>query len=129
MSHNKMIFVFGSNLSGLHGAGAAAYARRHKGAKIGVASGPTGQSYAIPTKDEMILNTLPMYQIKEHVNEFLKYAHDNSDKQFQVTRIGCGLAGLKDHQVAPLFIGAPDNCLFDEAWKIYLDNVKFWGTF
>lgn len=67
------IFVFGSNLAGRHGKGAALYAREHYGAVYGVGVGPTGSAYAIPTKDGK-LRTLPLDQIKKHVDAFLAYA-------------------------------------------------------
>lgn len=113
------IFVFGSNLAGRHGAGAALYAKKFYGAKRGVGSGPTGSAYAIPTKDERI-KPLPLCKIGEFVNAFLRYAEENKNKRFLVTRIGCGLAGYKDHQIAPMFIGAPFNCELPNEWAPYL---------
>lgn len=125
---SKMVFVFGSNERGLHGAGAARYARIHRGAAPGLGVGHFGQSYAIPTKDWDI-QSLPLTTIKDYVDRFLAYASYCSHHQFQVTAIGCGLAGFTNAQIAPMFIGASDNCWFDESWRPYLDNVKFWGTF
>jgi hypothetical protein len=122
-----MIFVFGSNLAGRHGAGAAKYAAQHHGAEYGVGHGVTGNCYAIPTKDRN-LSVLPLETVKIYVNEFLGHAWNNSHTEFQVTQIGCGLAGFKPEQIAPLFAGATDNCLFDSAWKEWLPNVRFWGT-
>jgi hypothetical protein len=110
------IFVFGSNLAGRHGKGAALYARTHYGAEYGVGIGKTGCSYAIPTKDRN-LNVLGLETIRGHVQEFIQYAKDHPQHTFQVTRIGCGLAGYKDHQIAPMFIGAPNNCQLPEEWK------------
>jgi hypothetical protein len=125
-----MIFVFGSNLSGIHGAGAARYAQQFKGAIIGIAKGFQGNSYAIPTKDAQIRHTLPLMEIKVYVDEFKQKALEHSDKEFQVTRIGCGLAGLRDEDVAPLFVGSPPNCQFDELWKPWLGtDYKYWGSF
>lgn len=103
------IFVFGSNLAGRHGKGAALYARRHHGARYGQGEGLQGQSYAIPTKDER-LQTLPLVQIARHVGVFKAFARLNPALQFQVTPIGCGLAGYKPVQIAPLFADAPENC-------------------
>ena len=114
-----VIFVFGSNLAGRHGAGAALYAQHAYGAKYGVGIGRTGQAYAIPTKDAE-LNTLALEYIHHQVKEFLEYARYYKDEVFFVTRIGCGLAGYKNEQIAPFFRGAPENCVFDIGWKQFL---------
>lgn len=123
-----MIFVFGSNEAGRHGAGAAAYAFKHRKAAWAVGYGQTGESFAIPTKDKRI-ETLPITKVKEYVDNFLIHARKNPETEFQVTRIGCGLAGFTDEEIAPLFVDAPPNCLFDEVWKPFLPTHKFWGTF
>lgn len=123
-----MIFVFGSNLAGRHGAGAALYARKYHGAKIGVFFGQEGNSFAIPTKDEY-LNTLPLGNIEYFIQQFLKDAKRNSNQQYKVTRIGCGLANLKDENIAPMFKKATPNCYFDTKWIEYLPYKNFWGTF
>lgn len=115
------IFVFGSNLAGRHGAGAALHARKHHGAKYGVGTGRTGEAYAIPTKDAG-LQSLPLPAIAGHVSTFLGYAQENPALQFNVTRIGCGLAGYTDAQIAPLFAGAPANCTLPDGWPA-LANV------
>jgi hypothetical protein len=96
------IFVFGSNLSGRHGKGAAKTALGW-GAKWGQGEGPQGRTYGIPTKDASIQRTLPLQTIQECVDYFIEYAAANSHKVFLVTEIGCGLAGLKPKDVAPLF--------------------------
>jgi hypothetical protein len=111
-----MIFVFGSNLSGHHGAGAARHAYIHYGARYGIGIGRTGESYAIPTKDERI-RTLPLSRIQGYVEEFIKYAKEHPELDFQVTAIGCGLAGYTPHQIAPMFVGAPDNCHLPIGWR------------
>ena len=98
-----MIFVFGSNLSGIHGGGAARYALDHHGAIWGQAEGPQGRSYALPTKDYDVKTTLSLNQIKGYVFNFLHYAADHPDQKFQVTAVGCGLAGLRVEEVAPFF--------------------------
>jgi hypothetical protein len=127
---SEMIFVFGSNEGGRHGAGAAAYARKYKGAVYGQAWGIQGQSFGLPTMDNSRrLRPLSLRTIRLYVDEFLQFARAHRGLTFQVTRIGCGLGGQKDRDIAPMFIGAPDNCYFDTAWKPYLDNAKFWGTF
>jgi len=110
-----MIFVFGSNLAGIHGAGAALFAKNNHGALLGQGIGRQGNSYGIPTKDSHI-ETLPLKDIKVFVDQFLQYAKDNPNLKFQVTRIGCGLAGYTDQQIAPMFSGAPKNCLMPASW-------------
>jgi len=104
----KNVFVFGSNLAGRHGAGAAKAALKYHGAIYGHGVGPQGNSYAIPTKDE-ILHPLTLLQIKWYVELFLLYAKNNPDIVFNLTAIGCGLAGYKPEQIAPMFKDAPPN--------------------
>jgi hypothetical protein len=123
-----MIFVFGSNEAGIHGAGAAREAVEQFGAIPGRGYGLQGSSFAIPTKDKNI-NTLPLYAIRNYVARFIDYAMRQPGMEFQVTQIGCGLAGLKAEEIAPMFVGAPDNCLFDSAWEPFLPGRRFWGTF
>lgn len=130
-----MVFVFGSNEAGIHGAGAASYAHHHRGAIYGRGYGHTHRgdqigSFAIPTKDRLIQKTLPLRVIKAYVGGFLTYAGGRDDLEFQVTCIGCGLAGLKHEEVAPLFQIHPSNCLFDTLWEPWLpEGTRFWGTF
>lgn len=110
------VFVFGSNLAGRHGAGAARHALRQYGAVYGVGVGRTGNAYAIPTKDENIM-TLPLERIAGYVSDFLSHARKNPDTEFEVTRIGCGLAGYADAQIAPMFVTAPSNCQLPDGWR------------
>ena len=110
------IFVFGSNMAGRHGAGAAAFARKHHGAIYGKGVGLQGQSYAIPTKDER-LRTLPLETIQLYVDAFLDFAACRQDLTFCVTPIGCGLAGYKRSQIEPMFEDMPQNCRFAETWN------------
>jgi hypothetical protein len=110
------VFVFGSNLAGRHGKGAALHARQNYGAVYGKGSGPQGNSYAIPTKDEK-LNSLPLEAIERYVAAFIRYAKANQNVEFQVTRIGCGLAGYADAQIAPMFKDAPANCKLPLNWR------------
>lgn len=110
---NDPVFVFGSNLAGRHGAGAAKFAREKRGAVYGVEEGRTGNAYAIPTKDKF-LRTLTLPTIGAFVRRFIEYAEDNPGVLFQVTPIGCGLAGYKPWQIAPLFCEAPSNCRFED---------------
>lgn len=113
------IFVFGSNLAGRHGAGAAQAARLHYGAVQGIGIGPVGRSYAIPTKDEKI-ESLPLDVVRQYVDEFIDYTVKHPELEFFITRVGCGLAGNKDSDIAPMFKGCGDNCSFAEEWKEYL---------
>lgn len=111
-----MIFVFGSNLAGRHGKGAALFAKNFRGAAYGVGVGRTGNAYALPTKDELI-RTLPLQRIAEYVAEFLDYARAHPELQFQVTKIGCGLAGYSEHEIKPMFAVAPPNCHLPDGWR------------
>lgn len=120
MKHTRQsIFVFGSNLAGIHGAGAAAYASRYKGAVYGHGVGPTGSAYAIPTKDERI-ETMPLKDIEPHIKNFIVYARVNPDLTFVVTRVGCGLAGYSDAEIAPMFKGVPGNCIMPVEWHQFI---------
>lgn len=94
------IFVFGSNLQGLHGGGAARMAREHFGAVMGRGVGLQGQSYAIPTMQGGVDTIQP------YVNEFIEFAKAHPELHFLVTRIGCGIAGFSDEEMAPLFTEA-----------------------
>ena len=112
------IFVFGSNLSGRHGKGAAKTALGW-GANWGQAAGLQGRTYGIPTKDASIRRTLTIEEIKPFVDDFIEFAKIRKDLIFLVTEVGCGLAGLKPKDVAPLFIKAVD------VENIHLPE-KFW---
>lgn len=112
------IFVFGSNLSGRHGKGAAKTALGW-GAKWGQGAGLQGRTYGIPTKDASIRRTLTLIEIKPFVDEFIEFAKNNPNLTFLVTEIGCGLAGYKQKDIAPLFELAID------VENIYLPS-KFW---
>lgn len=96
------IFVFGSNILGRHGAGAALTAKRLFGAQQGVGSGPTGRCYAIPTKDQH-MQSLPVPLIASLVWDFLRYTYEKPHLNFLVTKIGCGLAGYNPKEIGPLF--------------------------
>jgi len=111
-----MIFVFGSNLAGRHGKGAALFANQNCGAIYGQGVGRQGESYAIPTKDAN-LNTLPLPRIKNYVDDFIAYAKLHPELKFNVTRVGCGLAGYKDADISPMFAKAPANCVLPEGWR------------
>jgi len=96
------IFVFGSNLGGMHGGGAARAAYNRFGAVWGQGVGLQGQSYAIPTMQGGVET------IKPYVDEFIAFAQAHPELKFLVTRIGCGIAGFRDEQIAPLFAAAID---------------------
>lgn len=106
------IFVFGSNLAGNHAGGAARVARKKFGAIMGQGVGLQGQSYAIPTMQGGVET------IKPYVDEFIDFARECDQNTFYVTRIGCGIAGFKDEEIAPLFA---------EALKLY--NVRLPESF
>lgn len=110
------IFVFGSNLAGMHGMGSAAEAYRNHGAKMGVGRGRTGQSYAIPTKDEELL-PLPLHVIHRHVKTFLAYAEEHPSLNFHIVKVGCGLAGYMEEEIRPFFADAPENCALPPGWR------------
>ena len=110
------IFVFGSNLAGRHGAGAARFAKIHFGARQGIGEGRTGMAYALPTKDEF-LKTLPLEKIQLHIGRFIAYVERNPHEHFFVTKVGCGLAGYNEEQILPLFREAPWNCTLPEGWR------------
>jgi hypothetical protein len=123
-----MIFVAGTNLDGIHGAGSAKYAHKHEGLRIGVGRGLDGNSYALPTVGHGFARfTLVLVAIE--IGRFIEVARQFPHQQFKVTRVGCNLAGFTDDQIAPLFADAPGNCWFDEAWRDYLPGKQFWGTF
>ena len=112
-----MIFVFGSNLAGRHGKGAAKHALDYYGAKYGEGIGHYGDSYAIPTKD-YDLKVLPLNIIEEYINEFHDYAWSNSGLEFLLTPVGCGLAGYKQEEILPLFGNLPKNVQLSSEWII-----------
>ena len=100
------IFVFGSNLAGQHGAGAAKQALQF-GALYGIGEGFVNQTFAIPTKDSK-LKVLDIFMIKEYIDVFIDIAKIENTSTFLVTKIGCGLAGYTPKDIAPLFKDAID---------------------
>lgn len=116
------IFVFGSNLAGRHGAGAAKTALQKFGARYGVGIGLQGQSYALPTKDFEV-QTMSLYDIGLEVERFLDFADNNRQYKFYCTKIGCGLAGYTVEQIAKLFAKfvIPSNVILPkEFWDVIL---------
>lgn len=110
------IFVFESNLAGRHGKGAALFARENHGAIYGRGEGIQGRSYGIPTKDEK-LRTLDLVRIAEGIERFISFARNHPELQFEVTSIGCGLAGYNREQIRPLLLNMPKNCRFTKEWE------------
>jgi hypothetical protein len=114
-----MIFVFGSNLAGRHGRGAAKFALLNHGAIYGQGWGLQGNSFAIPTKDTNI-KTLPLFYINIYVDEFKIFAEENPDLQFQLTPIGCGLAGYKYSDIGPMFKNSSPNVVIPDEFREYI---------
>lgn len=106
----REIFVFGSNLAGEHAGGSALEAYENHGAIWGCGIGLQGNSYAIPTKDEYLVS-MSLDRIDVHVRNFLYFAFKNPDMQFNIVAIGCGLAGFKPEEIAPMFMETTDNCV------------------
>lgn len=112
------VFVFGSNLEGQHAGGAARFAYDHFGAEWGNGVGPQGKCYAIPTMHG------PVSAIKPYVDDFIEYAKAHPLNRFLVTRVGCGIAGFKDGEIAPLFKAALaiPNISIPKEWFVELIN-------
>ena len=121
--HNY-VFVFGSNLAGIHGGGAAKFAHQTRGLKYNF--GATGYfkasaTYGIPTKNHNI-ETLDLDEIKPYIAQFVMFTHHYPRLHFFITAVGCGLAGLKDKDVAPLFKDINRaNCSIPEQWTQYFN--------
>lgn len=112
------VYVFASNLKGIHNAGAALKARRFFGAKMGVGDGITGRAYALPVKSDPN-HCLTLGQIQRNIARFLKVARETPRRRYLITRIVCLPAGLREPQTARLFADAPPNCFFPPTWKKY----------
>ena len=122
------IFVFGSNLDGHHIGGAAKVANMKFGAVWGVGVGMTGKTYAIPTMQGGVES------IRPYVDQFIEFAKSHTDFHFLVTRIGCGIAGFKDEEIAPLFkqaLGVMNVYLPKDFYDIlmapYLERCFYYG--
>jgi hypothetical protein len=133
-------FVFGSNEAGIHGGGAAKAAREKHGAVLHQGFGPQGNSFAIPTCARPTGEKncgISFSKVKYYVACFLLFAGAHPEREFQVTQVGCGLAGWTKDEIAPLFEDAPENCWFDTEWREFLGdsctvngrtfNRKYWG--
>lgn len=118
---NNEIFVFGSNLKGLHGGGAARIAYKMFGAEWGKGVGMQGKCYAIPTMHGGV------EVIKPYVEDFIEFALSHKEYTFLVTRIGCGIAGFSPNEIAPLFAKAinAENILLPMDFVQVLESLKF----
>lgn len=112
------VFVFGSNLAGRHGKGAALFAKQRYRAEYGVGVGRTGNAYAIPTKNER-LEVLSLVTIGEFIDKFIEYAWETPEDTFLLTPIGTGLAGYDKVEILKLiqkYSPLPSNILFTKEW-------------
>jgi len=110
------IFVFGSNLAGLHSLDLALIAKNYFAAEFGVGMGITGRSYAIPVKDRFI-RFLSTKEIRKYVDMFKEYTHAHPDLKFWITELGVERRGYKHWEIAPLFLGCNTNCVFPDQWR------------
>lgn len=118
------IFVFGSNLRGAHRGGAAYAAHENYGATWGVGQGRTGHAYAVPTVSTDISTRMSLPFIRAAVEGFITYAKFRPHLQFFVTRIGCGIAGHLDADIAPMFRNAPANCSLPDTWEPLVSEAQ-----
>lgn len=115
-----MIFVFGSNLQGRHGKGAAKFAVDNYGAVYGEGRGLQGNSYALPTK-ETPYKTLTHTEIRENIKEFLSFAEERKDLTFLLTPVGCGFAGVSYKFILYCFPEQiPDNIVLASSWLYHM---------
>lgn len=112
---DNQIFVFGSNLAGHHLGGAARQAHEHFGAEWGVGEGLMGQSYAFPTLD-VAFQKRKLNELGASVFKLYQCCEENPDKEFMLTKVGCGIAGFKEEQVKDLFCDPPKNLILPEDW-------------
>lgn len=128
---NPWILVFGSNLAGIHGKGAALLAAQHYGARGGVGVGQEGRSYALPTKDDRI-QTMPLKRISEYAKlavHYMSHRISNAHQRYWFTAVGTGLAGYNHEDIAPMFesfrtsiVGDLTGYLsFPEEWREFLE--------
>ena len=112
----NQLLVFGSNLAGRHGAGAAKQAHDQFGAQYGVGEGITGQSYAFPTLG-MRLEQLPMADLCAARDRLYKCCSIFPSTEFLLTKVGCGLAGYPESEMRALFVDPPANLILPEDWR------------
>jgi hypothetical protein len=118
------IWVFGSNEGGRHGRGAAKVAHVTFHAAYGIGHGLTGKAYAVATKDRHLM-VLSLEVIALNINRFIDFARSFPEKNFFITRVGCGLSGFSDDQIAPLFESAFSlpNCSFPNEWATHIASA------
>lgn len=113
---DNQLFVFGSNLAGRHVGGAALQAKEQFGAEDSIAEGLTGQCYAFPTLN-IDFQTRSDEELKWSVKELYQVARENPDKQFLLTKVGCGIAGYEEEYIRSLFVEAPANIIKPIDWR------------
>ena len=113
------VYVFNSNLAGLHREVFSSVASSMFGAQTGVSVGYVGNSYAIPTKDRFI-RSLSLTQIKKHVADFIAFTNAHPEMKFYVVRLDLGTHEFKPYHIAPMFAGCARNCRFPVQWKPFL---------
>ncbi|KAA8735425.1 hypothetical protein F4V57_01085 [Acinetobacter qingfengensis] len=118
---NDQIFVFGSNLAGNHYRGAAKTALENFGAMQGVGRGWSGQSFAIPTKNEHD-QAMPLHQIQHYIDDFKIYTRNHAKLTYFVTGVGCGSTGFHLQDIAPLFKGISENVILPSRFKQFLEQ-------
>lgn len=116
------IFVFGSNLAGTHAGGAAKIALNHFGAIKGVGRGWAGQSFAIPTMNEH-LQQMPLSQIEHYIDDFKIYTKNHLKTKYFLTSVGCGVAGYKIEEIAPMFKGISHNVIFPASFRPFVEST------
>lgn len=116
------IFVFGSNMAGTHAGGAAKIALQHFGATKGVGRGWAGQSFAIPTMNEH-LQQMPLSQIQYYIDDFKIYVKNHPKMKFFITAVGCGVAGYKVEEIAPMFKGIGRQVIFPSSFRPFVEKT------
>lgn len=116
------IFVFGSNMAGTHQGGAAKTALLHFGATKGVGRGWAGQSFAIPTMNEH-LQQMPLSQIQHYIEDFKIYTKNHPKMKYFITAVGCGVAGYKVEEIAPMFKGISRNVIFPVSFRPFVEKT------
>lgn len=125
----KQIFVFGSNTQGRHGKGAALTALKRYGAIYGQSKGLQGQSYAIVTKDlKRGKRSVTLSSIYKQIQVLKEFAVEHPKLTFNISEIGCGLAGFNVSEIAPMFVNMPRNVRLNHKFQVYLEiqlnNIK-----
>ncbi|AMW78568.1 hypothetical protein AMD27_06510 [Acinetobacter sp. TGL-Y2] len=116
------VFVFGSNLAGTHAGGAAKTALLHFGAVKGAGRGWSGQSYAIPTMNEH-LQQMPLSQIQHYIEDFKIYTKNHPKIKYFITSVGCGVAGYKVEEIAPMFKGISKNVILPVSFRPFVERT------